>query len=49
MATYVEYPPRKPQRLTFTGPFTLSNYEKFQWVRDSLAKDGVTITLPTGN
>jgi arylsulfatase A-like enzyme len=49
MATYVQYPPRKPQSLTYTGPITLSNYEKFQWVRDSLAKDGVTITLPTGN
>ncbi len=49
MATYVEYPPRKQQSLTYTGPLTLSNYERFQWVRDSLAKEGVSIPLPTGN
>ncbi len=49
MATYVQYPPRKQQSLTYTGPLTLSNYERFQWVRDSLAKEGVSIPLPTGN
>ncbi|PSH64352.1 arylsulfatase [Phyllobacterium brassicacearum] len=49
MATYVEYPPRKLQSMGYTGPITLSNYEKFQWVRDSLAKEGVTIPMPTGN
>ncbi len=35
MATYVKYPPRKQQSLTYTGPITLSNYEKFQSIRDS--------------
>lgn len=49
MATYVEYPPRKMQSVGYTGPITLSNYERFQWVRDSLAKEGVSIPLPTGN
>jgi len=49
MKTYVEYPPRKLQSMTYTGPITLSNYQKFQWVRDQLAKDGVNIPLPTGN
>ncbi|RWX08381.1 arylsulfatase [Rhizobium leguminosarum] len=49
MATYVKYPPRKMQSVGYTGPITLSNYERFQWVRDQLAKDGVTLTLPTGN
>ncbi len=49
MKTYVEYPPRKMQSVGYTGPITLSNYEKFQWVRDSLAKEGVTIPMPTGN
>ena len=49
MATYVQYPPRKMQSVGYTGPITLSNYEKFQWVRDSLAKEGVTIPMPTGN
>ena len=49
MKTYVEYPPRKLQSLGYTGPITVSNYQKFQWVREQLAKDGVDITLPTGN
>lgn len=49
MATFVKYPPRKMQSVGYTGPITLSNYEKFQWVRDSLAKDGVTLPMPTGN
>jgi arylsulfatase A-like enzyme len=49
MATYVKYPPRKVQSYGYTGPITLSNYERFQWVRDQLAKEGVSISMPTGN
>ena len=49
MKTYVQYPPRKQQSLTYTGPLTLSDYERFQWVRDSLAKEGIAIPMPTGN
>lgn len=49
MKTYVQYPPRKLQSETYTGPITLSQYERFQYVRDMLAKDGVNIPLPTGN
>jgi arylsulfatase len=49
MATYVKYPPRKLQSFGYTGPITLSNYERFQWVREQLAKEGVTIAMPTGN
>jgi arylsulfatase A-like enzyme len=49
MKTYVEYPPRKMQSETYTGPITLSNYERFQWVRDSLAKEGVSLPMPSGN
>ena len=49
MKTYVQYPPRKLQSETYSGPITLSNYEKFQWVRDSLAKEGINIPMPTGN
>ena len=40
MASYVKYPPRKLQSETYTGPITLSQYERFQFLRDSLAKDG---------
>ena len=49
MATYVKYPPRKLQSFGYTGPITLSNYERFQWVREQLQKEGITIHLPTGN
>jgi arylsulfatase len=49
MATYVKYPPRKLQSLTYTGPITLSDYQRFQWVRDQLAKEGIALPLPTGN
>ncbi|MCF1709727.1 arylsulfatase [Tabrizicola sp. J26] len=49
MKTYVDHPPRKLQSATYTGPITISNYQKFSWVRDQLAKDGIDLTLPTGN
>ena len=49
MKTYVQYPPRKLQSEGYTGPVTLSNYQKFEWVRDQLGKDGIKIPLPTGN
>ena len=49
MKTYVQYPPRKLQSMTYSGPITISGYEKFQWVRDQLQKEGVDIPLPTGN
>ncbi len=49
MKTYVEYPPRKLQSLTYSGPITISNYQKFKWVRELLAKDGVNIPMPTGD
>lgn len=49
MQTYVKYPPRKVQGYGYTGPITLSNYEKFQFIRDELAKEGVHLELPTGN
>jgi arylsulfatase len=49
METYVSHPPRKLQSLGYTGPLTISNYQRFQWVREQLAKDGINITLPTGN
>ena len=49
IATYVEYPPRKLQSYGYTGPITLSNYERFQWIREQLQKEGISIPLPTGN
>jgi len=49
MQTYVKYPPRKLQSMGYDGPITLSNYQKFQYVREMLQKDGIDIPLPTGN
>ena len=49
LKTYADYPPRKLQGETYTGPITLSDYEQFEWVRNQLAKEGVSIGLPTGN
>jgi hypothetical protein len=49
MMTYVKYPPRKVQSYGYTGPITLSGYERFQWIRDQLAKEGISVHLPTEN
>ncbi|WGL17655.1 arylsulfatase [Microbulbifer bruguierae] len=47
--TYIKYPPRKLQSETYTGPITISGYQRFKWVREQLEKEGVRIPLPTGN
>jgi hypothetical protein len=49
MKTYAQHPPRKMQSEGYTGPLTLSDYEKFQHVREILNKEGITIAMPTGN
>jgi arylsulfatase A-like enzyme len=47
MATYIKYPPRKVQSTGYEGPITITNYQKLNWVREQLMKEGVTITLPS--
>jgi arylsulfatase A-like enzyme len=49
MKTYVKYPPRKLQSETYSGPITLTQYDRFQYLRESLAKEGFNLSLPTGN
>jgi arylsulfatase len=49
MKTYVEYPPRKIQSETYSGPITLSSYIRFKHIREQLEKEGVKIPMPTGN
>jgi arylsulfatase A-like enzyme len=49
MKTYVQYPPRKLQSESYSGPITLSQFERFQYLRDTLAKEGISIPLPAGN
>jgi len=33
----------------YDGPIEISKFQKFQCLRDMLAKEGVEIPLPTGN
>jgi arylsulfatase len=49
MKTYVKYPPRPLQSAAYAGPVTLSDYFKFQHIRESLEKDGISLPMPTGN
>jgi arylsulfatase A-like enzyme len=49
MKTYLEYPPRKLQSETYTGPITLSQYERFQFIRQELQKEGFSLPMPSGN
>jgi arylsulfatase len=49
MKTYLKYPPRKLQSEGYSGPITITQYQRFQHVRESLGESGITIPLPTGN
>jgi arylsulfatase A-like enzyme len=49
MKTYVKYPPRKLQSEVYTGPITLSQYQRLEYVRKMMEKEGIHIPLPTGN
>jgi arylsulfatase len=49
MKSYLKYPPRKMQSIGYTGPITLSDYQRFQWIREQLEKSGFHIPIPTGN
>lgn len=49
MKTYVQYPPRKLQSESYSGPITLTQYGRFQYIRELLAKEGINIPMPTGN
>ena len=49
MKSFVQYPPRKLQSEGYTGPVTISAYQKFEWLRNELKKEGVHLTMPTGN
>jgi len=49
MQTYVQHPPRRLQSEVYTGPITLSNYQRFQWLRQQLQEHGFSLPLPSGN
>ncbi|MCA8879552.1 MAG: arylsulfatase [Rhodobacteraceae bacterium] len=48
MKTFIEYPPRKLQSYGYTGPISISEFQRFGWLRDQLKKDGVNISIPSG-
>jgi arylsulfatase len=48
MKTYVQYPPRKLQSATYTGPLTITDYQRFQQIRDQLKAQGVTVGIGGG-
>lgn len=45
MKTYVEYPPRPLQSEGYSGPITLTQYQRFQNVREQLEREGFSIGL----
>jgi arylsulfatase len=49
MKTYLKYPPRPLQSESYSGPITLTQYQRFQYLREQLAKEGFQIGLPAGN
>jgi arylsulfatase len=49
MKTYVQYPPRKLQSEGYSGPITLTQYQRFQYIRDMLKNEGVSLPMPSGN
>jgi len=49
MKTYIQYPPRKLQSEGYSGPITLTQYQRFKYLRDELDKNGFNIGLPGGN
>jgi hypothetical protein len=36
MKTYIEYPPRKLQSESYSGPITISQYQRFKFIQDEL-------------
>jgi arylsulfatase len=49
MKTYMEHPPRKLQSEGYSGPITITQYQRFQYIREQLDKEGFHLGLPTGN
>jgi arylsulfatase len=49
MKSYMKYPPRKLQSEVYTGPIEISKYERFEWIREQLKKEGFHLPMPSGN
>jgi arylsulfatase A-like enzyme len=46
MESYIKYPPRKLQSESYSGPITITNFQKFEWLREQLRKEGFNLGLP---
>jgi hypothetical protein len=44
---HVQYPPRKLQSEVYTGPITLTQYQRLQSIRELLKNEGFNLPLPT--
>lgn len=49
MKSYLQYPPRKVQSESYTGPITLPEYQHVQYLQQQLKDNGFSIGLPSGN
>ncbi|QGM96744.1 arylsulfatase [Methylocystis parvus] len=49
MQTYLKHPPRKLQSEGYSGPITITQFQRFDYLREQLAKEGFQIGLPVGN
>ncbi|MBZ9938403.1 arylsulfatase [Mesorhizobium sp. BR1-1-16] len=49
MQSYIKYPPRKMQGEGYNGPITLSQYQRFKYLRDNLQENGFELPMPSGN
>jgi hypothetical protein len=47
--TYMDHPPRKLQNEGYSGPITLTRYQRFPWARDKLKDGGFSLPTRTGN
>jgi hypothetical protein len=45
----VKYPPRMLQSESYSGPITLTQYQRLQNIKEQLGRQGFTIGLPSGN
>jgi len=45
MKTSIEYPPRELQSEGYSGPITLTQYQRFQNVREQLERDGFSLGI----
>jgi arylsulfatase A-like enzyme len=46
MESYLKYPPRKLQSESYSGPITITQFQKFEWLREQLGKEGFKLGLP---